>query len=330
MNHRIATLKLRSAILTACGGIVASCVFACSGDDTTPVAGNDSGGAETSTQPDSGGTDGAMDSTTPVLDASLDVSVDVSVDVRLDALPDVRVDAAVDAALDAAVDAGLDGAVDATMADAEAGVTPLPPLDMCPTLDADYAVTTDGIPADDYSARATTWSPDISGAPSGFAQAVFNDCRVNGMTGAPLAGADGGTDSDLVLAYLSQLNAWTLQFMGCGLADAGALSYSGLIPANAAGHVFTLADFNVLSSLYEDATITRASFFWGADGNPTPSPISVDQIDQIQAQLNAMAAAYPGVNKTSQRLTYSTCPDAGAEGGTNDAGGDGGADASGD
>ncbi len=326
MNHRSATLKLRGATLAACAGLIT--VIACGGgDDSTIVGSDDAGGSDVTTGTGSsssgggsssssgGGPDAASDaaSTTPE-GGSSDATADRSVEASLadTSTSDVHTSEAGPA------DAGEGGSA----ADADGGPAPLVPLTICPVLDTDYAITTDGVPDDDYSLRVTTWSEDITG-PSGFAEALTNDCRVNGII-ATFAASGPRAQA----AYLDQLAGWAPLFFGCGPLDAGAVTFAGLLPASAAGHTFTVADLNVFARLFEDSTNARASLNWAAN-YPTANaePLTFDQIDAIQSQLNALEAAYPGLNQNTTHLTFSTCgEDAGPEGGA-DAGEEAGSEA---
>ena len=192
MNQRIATLKLRGAALVVTSGVVIGCIVpGCGGDDTViPVV--DSGGPDVTTPVDSGGSRHGRDERRgddddarhgrsrirPGTTSSRPRRRDVHVDAPVDARGDVTVSDAGDARADAS-DATADVAVEAEAA------APLPPLDLCSTLDVDYGVDSliTGDADSDYSVRATTWGPDISGVMSmnAFVFAWSNDCRANGL-----------------------------------------------------------------------------------------------------------------------------------------------------
>jgi hypothetical protein len=318
MNHRIATLKLRSAALAACGGLVACSLWACGGDDNaTPPSGD--AGSEGSATPSDAGTDAKVDSTAPLPDAASDAPLgDVTTDVRItldggDAGDAVSVG---DAKLDSgdagvAVDAGKDTGADAgTDAGTEA-------LDLCPTLDTDWALTFDPDAGAQgmYDTRALSWAGGMNSItaapPNGFIFTLTNDCLLGKLQQYV---ADGGGGD-----YIDQLVRFSLQFFGCPLPNmTPALSFSALIPAGAQGHTFTLADFYEIAKLYSNSTNALASINWAANLPPTAEPLTVEQINQIQDQLTALAKAYPGVNQSTTTYTLSNCPD------------DGGSDASGD
>jgi hypothetical protein len=312
MNHRIATLKLRSAALAACGGLVACSLWACSGDDNaTPPSGD--AGSEGSATPSDAGTDARVDSTAPLPDAASDAPLgDVTTDVRvtLDAAGDAV--SVGDARLDSgdagvAVDAGKDTGTDAGT---EA-------LDLCPTLDTDWALTFDPDAGAQgmYDTRAGAWASNIpTTPPNGFVIALTNDCLLYNLQ---TFFTDGGASSQA--QYLDQLVPFGIQFFGCPLPNmTPGLSFSGLIPEAAQGHTFTLADLYEIARLYTESTNALASINWASNLPPTAEPLTVEQINQVQDQLTALAKAYPGVNPSTTHYTLSTCPD------------DGGSDASGD
>jgi hypothetical protein len=319
MNHRIASLKLRSAALAACGSLVACSLWACSGDDTAqPPAGD--AGPEGSTTPSDAGTDAKADSTAPLPDAASDAPLgDVTTDVR------VTLDAG-DAGDAAKVgDARLDSGDAGVAADADAGPTALAPLDLCPTLDTDWALTFDPDAGAQgmYDTRAGAWASNIpTSAPNGFAIALTNDCLLYNLQ---TFFTDGGAGSQA--QYLDQLIPFSFQFFGCPLPNmTPALSFSGLVPEAAQGHTFTLADLYEIAKLYSNSTNALASINWASNLPPTAEPLTVEQINQIQDQLTALAKAYPGVNPSTTHYTLSNCPDdAGSE-----AGDDGGSDAGSD
>jgi hypothetical protein len=112
--------------------------------------------------------------------------------------------------------------------------------------------------------------------------------------------------------YTNQLNAFTLAFFGCPApGDGGGLTF-GLIPQSLSGHVFTIVDLKLLSDFYlqavKDAIAAPSTL-------TTPPALTQTQIDQINAQLAALAAAVQGTNPSMTIYTFSSCPaDAGSGG----------------
>jgi hypothetical protein len=332
MNHKIATSKLRGAWLAA-GGLIAGFVIACGGDDTaTPSPGNDSGGSDTSTTQDSPSPrDSAAeaDSTGPMIDSPAgETSTETST-------PETGPDTGREGGNEAGRDSGDSGnSGDATVADADAeAAAPSPPmpLNLCPVLDADWALGVN--PSNTQRVSTGAWGADITAATpngvggEGFAFLLTNDCNVNGIQSF-LSGS--GVNS--AASYLDQVNGFNLQFFGCGEPDSGALSFDGLIPLGAQSHTFTVADLKEIAKLYAQAVNEEASINW-AQNLPSPEPLTVDQINQIESLLAALEAALPGVNPSTTHFTLSTCgQDAGGDSGDAAAEGatEGGADAGGD
>ena len=167
-----------------------------------------------------------------------------------------------------------------TTADAADAAMPLAPLALCAALDTRWGEAS----AD----RAASWANDIMNE---YATEQGGDCRIANM-GNSLTQSQ-GTD------YSNELIAWTLHFFGCAENDAGALNFSGPIPPALSNHVFTTADLKVLADLYTSSVVTAISNVGG-------TPLSSDQINQINAQLAGLAAATPGV-LTSDTYTFGNC-----------------------
>ncbi len=304
-------------------GLISAVFVACGGDDsTTTVPTVDAGNADSAAQ-DSSKSDSSSSSTSSMTDAE---TMDQSV---------------TDAPADK--DSGNKDAGDATTPDADAAPAPLPPLDLCSVLDNDFGgdISNNDMnaPPVSYGDRAVTWGAMLmlNGTLPSYALSLTNDCRINNIETIFTAGS--GPNS--VTAYLQQLDTFLIQFMGCGLPDAGALSFASVIPAPAvsSGHVFTQADIAVIIELFVNSIDEQAAIAWynttvvypnyvGTSVNagfvPPAEPLTADQLDSIRAHIQALAAAYPGVNPNPTKLTFSSCGE--SDGGT-DGGRDGGADA---
>jgi hypothetical protein len=168
------------------------------------------------------------------------------------------------------------------------------PVGLCPLLDSEFIgqdggaacahVTTSACPD-----RVDTW---VSAIVFDFAIAVTNDCRF-GEWAPPLL-----TDAD-VATYLNDLNAFTLQFMGCPAEGTTTPLSFGLIPSALDGNQFTTADLAALANTYIQA-ITQA-----VSDNGSP-PLSSDELDAIHAKLIRLARHVPNT-VPSGAFTFSTC-----------------------
>ncbi|HEY4014431.1 MAG TPA: hypothetical protein VGM06_13910 [Polyangiaceae bacterium] len=331
MNQTIATLKLRGAALVVCGGVMACIIPACGGDDTAMP--QDSGPDATPVG-DDGGTDAKADVTTntPDTGTSTDASVDHSVaetSTPDTSTSDVHADAGTDATMTTS-DAGDAGHADATVdaaVEAEAAA-PLAPLALCPVFDLndegdiENTAPLTGDPSADALTRASLWGAHIASA---FAAALTNDCRTSGIQAVAFQ-TNGMVDSDKVTAYLDQVGLFTIGLMGCPDPDAGAPTYAGLIPTTSQGHVYSVADANILTDLYESAVLAGTSMDWAdtfaINGMfPSTQPLTSDQFDSIRAAVEALQASYQGLNpSTTRQSSINVCADdAGAEGGTDGA-----------
>lgn len=308
--------RWRASTVAAGATFVTSALIACSGDNGTGSSTSTVDAASTSSTASSSTTstgDDGSSSSSSMTDATVNDGPTTETSTN-----DVRTDTSV--------------------SDASEASTPLAPLALCPTLDTDwqFAILVNGgtYPGSSYDDRTTTWATDIVGNVNFFSKLA--DCRIDGMINANTGFPQDAAANTAEAAYANQMVAWVLQFMGCGLADAGPLSFAGLIPAGAQGHTFTIADLNVISELFVNEVISKASAAWAESaqcdpnsgtcavdsvGLPvytpkSPEPLTQAQIDAITAQLAALAAAYPGVNSSTTHLTYTTCVEAGTDGGS--------------
>jgi hypothetical protein len=159
--------------------------------------------------------------------------------------------------------------------------------------------------------RTQWWDYAIN---ANFINDVSNDCRINGI----------GAIVD-PFGWASSLSPWTLQFLGCPApGDAGALSYTGIIPAELMGHTFTNADLDVFSALYIQAiaeTLTCGGPCPPNDGTLGPAndqpnftnlpALTADQASVINAQIAYLQSMYGATNFNA--YTESTCIDAGPD-----------------
>jgi hypothetical protein len=290
---------MNGAAAAASFGLMSAALFACSSDDSTTVPPTlDAGDSSTTT-------DAAHDSAATDAPTTTDAMADTG----------TGTDAPV---TDSGHDAG-DAAADA----ADTAAPPLPPVALCATLDTDsqYDIANNGpdtpppISVDD---RLGTWGTKLTfdGANPSYLNDMFNDCRINGMYLQNLQG-----NASAISDFLDQVLPFNMAFLGCPVDDSGTLSFAQLIPAGASAHLFTQADLAVIVDLYANAVAEVAADEWGLSysGNgvpPSTEPITLDQIDNVKAHLTALAAAMPGINPSTTRLTYSTCgEDAGADAG---------------
>jgi hypothetical protein len=188
-------------------------------------------------------------------------------------------------------------------------------------------------------ARSQAWAFDIydnffnqTGAYIGV------DCSFSGFTLAVANSADNGA------AYNAYLDSWIQQFMGCPIVEeAGALSY-GLLPSELAGHVYTTADLNELSSIFVDginnSLACAGDCIGNADGGvepPSLAPLTPEQIASIRAELAYLQSqvstslvdsgsfsfsADPSCDPSTSCMALCPSPDAGTDAGTSDASGD--------
>jgi hypothetical protein len=301
---------MNGAAAAAFSGLMAATLFACSSDDNaTQPPGPDSGNDSASTT-----SDAAHDSATtdaPSADAQGDGTT---------------------------VDSGHADASDSSV-EADTSV-PLPPLDICLTLDTDaqYSIsvvqnggtapaTLPGSPDD----RAGSWVMSMAinqNTGGGYvANVLQNDCRINGIV-TLFQGPDAAANNLAFSNFSNQIQAVFLEFTGCGPADAGVgpVTFADLVPPSASSHVFTTADLAVIADIFTNSMIEGATYEWFLSYTinttpPLPEPLTSDQIDAIKAHVAALAPMANVLN--SSHLTYSTC---GADAGT-DAGADSSSDA---
>jgi hypothetical protein len=178
------------------------------------------------------------------------------------------------------------------------GGCPPAPLALCPTFDTDFGESESPacatITTNDCSDRIFNWVETVV---FDFAIATSADCRF-GQWVPPLFPVDASTD------YLNELVTFTLQFFGC--AFQGTLTapiMDGLVPAFFAGHTFTTADLNALTSLYVGAIAQSLS-------DASLPPLSGAQRSAIDAQL-AYAQTKVAHVVPSSSYTFTTCGDAG-------------------
>lgn len=283
------TLRLRgSAAAAFATAAVASMVVACSGDDnatTPPDAGSTaSSSSSSSSSPHDGGT--ASDATVT----------------------------------DAAVEAE---------AEAEAAPPPVQPLDWCSLLLFDFDQAPDsGTPLPDGGFRYNSldnnpglgFGEDIvidPGNPQSFIPALNADCHFGGLTPIVVAGTpDGGPNS--ANQWYGQIDAFTVGLFGCnqpglGQIDAGNATIRDLLPPGQADQTLTQADVNDLVNTYVTAVISEVAFqdFGMYNGGTL---LTADQIEQLQATVNAIAAATPNVTPSLTTYTYDACSsDAGSD-----------------
>jgi hypothetical protein len=177
------------------------------------------------------------------------------------------------------------------------GNCPIAPLALCPLMDLNFLGESQGSACDLVSSpdctvnRVDTWSNTFT---LDYAIAVSGDCRF-GQWASLLNSSD-------VATWLNDLLAFNLYFFGCPATGTvtAPLSFSGLIPEALASRTFTTADLGALSATFS------AAIAQGLSDNGSP-PLTAAQAASVNAQLAALAAAYP--NKvTSSTFTFSTCP----------------------
>jgi hypothetical protein len=284
-----ANWRIRGAALAASSGLVTIVLLACSGDDTS------------TTGPDAAST---QDSST--IDASShETSTSEASSGDSASIQDVVV---------ADTAKSNDGA-----AEADASLPPIVPLQLCGPLDTDWGLTP---PVTDDD-RATPGGWDFDGAlgtvPLTFGEALTSDCEMYGLQSTLNADAGYGVGE-----YLDQVAAFTLQFLGCGFPEAGALSFTGLMPATALNQVWTQADLDRLAAMYSNAVVEAASYGWAATyfnngAPPSDVPLTDDQVSAINAQLAALEAqAIAGhafvYDDNTTKFNFSTCTvDAGSD-----------------
>jgi hypothetical protein len=319
------------ALLSISAALVASCVVGCSGDDTSSSL--DGGGADGSQAVDAAvdgaATDaGKADSTAAdgsVVDGS---SVDgagsgvdgSSVDGAGSIVDGSSVDGSIsdagttDAPTDSA--ASHDGATgDGATTDASDAAAPQP-LALCAAFDSRFLLNeADAGVAAAESARTQAWAFSIydnffneTGAYIG------GDCSFSGFTLAVT------NSSDMGGPYITFLDSWIQQFLGCPTTeDAGALAY-GLLPPELAGHLYTTADLNKLSSDFVDAINNTLTCAGDCLNGPSPSPdggtladvapLTDEQVASIRAEL-AYLQSHLQVSPTplqSPTISFSTDP----------------------
>jgi len=196
----------------------------------------------------------------------------------------------------------------------DAGPPPAPAL--CSTYDdawlnyaGDSPPPPDASVADAVFDRLYTWAGDVGS--NGFYTAVSQDCRLaNFFSSIP--------SQDDRISYGNNLSGWLEMLVGCpdlGPLDGGPIGYS-IIPDALAGHTFTTADLDLLSSLMVNALDTSLQSYGG------PALTSDER-----AAITALLAYYQKTvsnQDVSDVYSLASCPDAG-DSGTGD-GGDGGDD----
>jgi hypothetical protein len=274
------------ALLSASAALLASCIVGCSTTSTeTPDGGM---------SPDAA-TDG------PATDATTETGADTgAADVKASdgSLHDGAIadggglDATTDAMTDAMTDSTTDATADGTTTDAPTDASdggPPEPLALCTLFDSRFLLNeADASTGGAESARSSSWAFDIYNNFFNRTGAyVAGNCSLSGFTLAVANSSDNGA------AYNDYLDSWIQQFLGCPVVEeAGALSY-GLLPSELAGHVYTTADLNQLSSDFIDGINNTLACAGDCianvqnDGGEPPSlaPLTTEQIDSIQAEL---------------------------------------------
>ena len=122
-----------------------------------------------------------------------------------------------------------------------------------------------------------------------------------------------GFNGTIGAAYGSDLAGWVQGVLGCpyATADGGPLGYD-LIPSTLAGHTFTTADLDLLSSLFvQSINSTIAGQIPLADGGG--SALTDAQNEALLNYLHYLETTVPSVVQSSV-YTLSTCPvDAGTD-----------------
>jgi hypothetical protein len=291
-----ANWRIRGAAMAVSSGLVTIVLLACSGDDSGGPTGPDAASSQDSSTSD------ASSRETSTSEASSGDSASIQ-DV-------VVADSPADSAK------SNDGS-----AEADASLPPIVPLALCGILDTDWGLS----PPVTNDDRATPGGWDFSGAggtvPFTLAEALTSDCEMYGLVATfnPDAGY-GAAD------YIDQVASFTVQFLGCGSAEAGSPSFTGLMPTTALGtaYVWTRADLDRLAAMYSNAIVEAASFGWTiTDFNngapPSDVPLTDDQVSAINAQLaaleaQAIAAPTFTYDANSTKFTFSTCSvDAGSD-----------------
>jgi hypothetical protein len=291
-----ANWRIRGAAMAMSSGLATVVLLACSGDDSASPTGPDAASSQDSSTIDA---------------SSQETSTNEAASGDSASVQDVVV---ADSPLDSAKSS--DGGVEA-----DASLPPIVPLQLCGVLDTDWGLT----PPVTNDDRATPGGWDFDGAlgsvPLTLAEALTSDCEMSGLEATLNADAGYGAAE-----YIDQVANFTLQFLGCGAPEAGALSFTGLMPTTALGPAFvwTRADLDRLTAMYSNAIVEAASYGWAAtyfnNGSPPSTvPLTDDQVSAITAQLaaleaQAIAAPTFTYDSNATKFTFSTCGvDAGSD-----------------
>lgn len=288
-----ANWRIRGAAMAVSSGLVTILLLACSGDDSASPPGPDA-----AVTPDSSTIDASSRETSTNEAASGDSASNQDVVVA---------------------DSPVDSAKAPDGEGPDASLPPIVPLALCGVLDTDWGLT----PPVTNDDRATPGGWDFDGAigsvPFTMAEALTSDCEMYGLVATFNADAGYGAAD-----YINQVANFTLQFLGCGSAEAGAPSFTGLMPATALNQVWTQADLDRLAAMYSNAISEAASFGWTATyfnngAPPSDVPLTDDQLSAIDAQLVALEAqAIAGhafvYDDNTTKFNFSTCTvDAGSD-----------------
>ncbi|HXX66987.1 MAG TPA: hypothetical protein VEK07_07395 [Polyangiaceae bacterium] len=148
--------------------------------------------------------------------------------------------------------------------------------------------------------------------PEAFLPALNADCHFGGLNGIVVT--DGGPND--LATWEQQLNAFAVGIFGCtqaglGAIDAGAATIHDLLPAGQANVTLTQADVKLLVETFVNAVVTEVTddyytnVFSGV--YPAGALLTDEQVLQLQAELNAIAAATPNVSPSTTLYTYNTC-----------------------
>jgi hypothetical protein len=191
---------------------------------------------------------------------------------------------------------------------------PPQPLALCAAFDSRFLLNeADAGTANAEADRTTAWAYSIydnffneTGAYIG------GECSFSGFTLAVTSTSDSGN------AYSVFLDSWIQQFLGCPIAgDAGTLAY-GLLPSELAGHVYTTADLNKLSSDFVDGIINTLSCagdcLSGANTLPdggtlaNVAPLTDQQVASIRAELAYLQSQVSTTTLDSGTISFSADP----------------------
>jgi hypothetical protein len=302
------------ALLSISAAVVTSCVVGCSGDDTSssPDGSAPDGSVAVDAAADGTAKDAGMADSTGeggVGSAADGSAVDGSI------VDGAGNDAgATDASTDSA--ASSDGAMaDGATTDAsDAAPLPPQPLALCAAFDSRFLLNeADAGTANAEADRTRTWAYDIyDNFFNGTGPYIGGDCSFSGFTLAVTSTSDTGN------AYNAFLDSWIQQFLGCPIAgDAGTLAY-GLLPSELAGHVYTTADLNKLSSDFVDGIINTLTCagdclngaYTLPDGGTLANvaPLTDQQVASIRAELAYLQSQVSTTTLDSGTISFSTDP----------------------